>query len=102
MIRGASIIGGCLRAGDAGHGPDYFTKFLQPVFGGSEAAGPEGRRAPWNSPWRVSRDYRADRSHGSLLAFLKRPGKADSLAKSLRGIYTTLLNKYYVTNSTQR
>src|SRR5258705_1102760 len=38
-----SIIGGWLAApAMLGTGPDYFTKFLQPVFGGSEAAGPEG------------------------------------------------------------
>ncbi len=28
--------------------------------------------------------------------YLKKPGKADSLAKSMRPVYTTLLNKYYV------
>jgi NADH-quinone oxidoreductase subunit L len=28
--------------------------------------------------------------------YLKRPEKADGLAKSMKGVYTTLLNKYYV------
>jgi NADH-quinone oxidoreductase subunit L len=28
--------------------------------------------------------------------YLKRPGKADDLAKSMKPAYTTLLNKYYV------
>jgi NADH-quinone oxidoreductase subunit L len=28
--------------------------------------------------------------------YLRQPGKPESLAKSMRGVYTTLLNKYYV------
>ncbi|HEX7695777.1 MAG TPA: NADH-quinone oxidoreductase subunit L [Candidatus Acidoferrum sp.] len=93
-----SIIGGWLAApAMLGTGPDYFTKFLQPVFGGSEAAGPEGEARALELTLAGIAVITA--LIGVTVAFwlyLKRPGKADSLAKSLRGIYTTLLNKYYV------
>ena len=93
-----SIIGGWLAApAMLGTGPDYFTKFLQPVFGGSEAAGPEGE--PRALELTLAGIAVITALIGVTVAFwlyLKRPGKADSLAKSLRGIYTTLLNKYYV------
>jgi NADH-quinone oxidoreductase subunit L len=93
-----SIIGGWLAApAMLGAGPDYFTKFLQPVFGGSEAAGPEGEARALELTLAGIAVITA--LIGVTVAFwlyLKRPGKADSLAKSLRGIYTTLLNKYYL------
>ena len=93
-----SIIGGWLAApAMLGTGPDYFTKFLQPVFSGSEAAGPEGEARALELTLAGIAVITA--LIGVTVAFwlyLKRPGKADSLAKSLRGIYTTLLNKYYV------
>jgi NADH-quinone oxidoreductase subunit L len=93
-----SIIGGWLAApAMLGTGPDYFTKFLQPVFGGSEAAGPEGEAPALELTLAGIAVITA--LIGVTVAFwlyLKRPGKADSLAKSMRGVYTTLLNKYYV------
>ncbi len=93
-----SIIGGWLAApAMLGTGPDYFTKFLQPVFGGSEAAGPEGEARALELTLAGIAVITA--LIGVTVAFwlyLKRPGKADSLAKSMRGVYTTLLNKYYV------
>jgi len=93
-----SIIGGWLAApAMLGTGPDYFTKFLQPVFGGSEAAGPEGEpRALELTLAGIAVITALIGVTGAFWLYLKRPGKADSLAKSLRGIYTTLLNKYYV------
>jgi NADH-quinone oxidoreductase subunit L len=93
-----SIIGGWLAApAMLGTGPDYFTKFLQPVFGGPEAAGPEGEVRVLELTLAGIAVITA--LIGVTVAFwlyLKRPGKADSLAKSMRGVYTSLLNKYYV------
>jgi NADH-quinone oxidoreductase subunit L len=93
-----SIIGGWLAApAMLGTGPDYFTKFLQPVFGGPEAAGPE--REVRVLELTLAGIAVITALIGVTVAFwlyLKRPGKADSLAKSMRGVYTSLLNKYYV------
>ncbi len=93
-----SIIGGWLAApAMLGTGPDYFTKFLQPVFGGSEAAGPEGEVRTLELTLAGIAVITA--LIGVTVAFwlyLKGPGKADSLAKSMWGAYATLLNKYYV------
>jgi len=78
-------------------GTDYFTKFLQPVFGGLEVGGTEAEAHSleiWLAGVAV-----AIALTGALFAYwlyLKRPGKADGLAHSLKPAYTTLLNKYYV------
>ncbi len=78
-------------------GTDYFTKFLQPVFGGLEVGGAEAEAHSlelWLAGVAV-----AIALAGTLFAYwlyLKRPGKADGLAHSLKPAYTTLLNKYYV------
>ena len=78
-------------------GTDYFTKFLQPVFGGLEVGGAEAEAHSlelWLAGVAV-----AIALTGALFAYwlyLKRPGKADGLAHSLKPAYTTLLNKYYV------
>jgi NADH-quinone oxidoreductase subunit L len=78
-------------------GTDYFTKFLQPVFGGLEVGGAEAEAHSlelWLAGVAV-----AIALTGALFAYwlyLKRPGKADGLAHSLKSAYTTLLNKYYV------
>jgi len=93
-----SIIGGWLAApAMLGAGPDYFTKFLQPVFGGSEAVGPEGEVRALELTLAGIAVINA--LIGVTVAFwlyLKGSGKADSLAKSMWGAYATLLNKYYV------
>jgi len=76
-------------------GTDYFTKFLQPVFGGLEVGGAEAHSLElWLAGVAV-----AIALAGALFAYwlyLNRPGKADGLAHSLKPTYTTLLNKYYV------
>ena len=78
-------------------GPDYFAKFLQPVFGGVEAAGVEAEAHSlelWLAGVAVVTAF-----IGFLVAlwlYLKRPEKAEGLAKSLRRAYIILLNKYYV------
>jgi len=78
-------------------GTDYFAKFLQPVFRNVEVVGAEAEAHSleiWLAAVAV-----AVALAGALFAywlFLKRPEKADGLAKSLKPAYTTLLNKYYV------
>src|SRR5712691_9793751 len=93
-----SIVGGWLAApAMLNMGPDYFAKFLQPVFGGVEAAGVEGEAHSlelWLAGVAVMTAF-----IGFLVAlwlYLKRPEKAEGLAKSLRRAYIILLNKYYV------
>src|SRR2546421_3028171 len=78
-------------------GTDYFAKFLQPVFGGLEAAGTEGEVHSLEL-WLAVIAF-AIALGGAMFAYwlyLERPEKADGLAKSLKPAYTTLLNKYYV------
>jgi len=93
-----STIGGWLAApAFLPGGTDYFTKFLQPVFGGVEVTG-AGTEAHSLELWLAGIAV-AIALAGALFAYwlyLKRPEKADGLAKSLKPAYTTLLNKYYV------
>jgi NADH-quinone oxidoreductase subunit L len=70
-----STIGGWFALPAFFQGPDHFANFLAPVFVGHESAEAAGEGAAYH---------------------LKRPGKADGLAKSMKPVYTTLLNKYYV------
>ncbi len=93
-----SIVGGWLAApAMLSMGPDYFAKFLQPVFGGVEAAGVEAEAHSlelWLAGVAVVTAF-----IGFLVAlwlYVKRPEKAEGLAKSLRRAYIILLNKYYV------
>src|SRR5712671_6556422 len=93
-----SIVGGWLAApAFLPGGTDYFVGFLQPVFGGVEAAGAEAEAHSlelWLAGVAV-----ATALAGALFAYwlyLKRPEKADGLARSMKPAYNTLLNKYYV------
>jgi len=79
-----SIIGGWLAApAMLGAGPDYFTKFLQPVFGGPKQSVLKGRCAHWNSRWRYRGDQRADRRHGGVLALSEGVGQGRQPRKSM-------------------
>src|SRR5438034_590663 len=93
-----SIVGGWLAApAMLGTGPDYFSKFLQPVFGGVEAAGAEAEAHSLEVTLAIVAFFTALLGWGvAYWLYLKRPGKTDALAKSLKPAYTTLLNKYYV------
>jgi NADH-quinone oxidoreductase subunit L len=77
--------------------PDIFAEFLKPVFArGAEAAG-EAAAHPSELVFAIIAVTTA--LLGFLTAFwlyLRQPGKPESIAKSLGGVYTTLLNKYYV------
>src|SRR6266446_3677927 len=81
-----SIVGGWLAApAMLNMGPDYFAKFLQPVFGGVEAVGVEAEAHSlelWLAGVAVMTAF-----IGFLVAlwlYVKRPEKAEGLAKSLR------------------
>jgi NADH-quinone oxidoreductase subunit L len=95
-----SIIGGWVAAPAFWGAPDYFAKFLEPVFaqgsvGNAEAA--EATAHALETPLAIVAVVTA--LLGFAIAFwlyLKQPGKPEQLAKSMRGIYNTLLNKYYV------
>jgi NADH-quinone oxidoreductase subunit L len=95
-----SIIGGWMAAPAFWGGPDYFAKFLEPAFaqggvGNAEAA--EATARALETPLAIVAVVTA--LLGFAVAFwlyLKQPGKPEQLAKSMRGAYTTLLNKYYV------
>ncbi|MBZ5527879.1 MAG: NADH-quinone oxidoreductase subunit L [Acidobacteriia bacterium] len=98
-----SIIGGWMAAPSFWGGTDHFTAFLAPVFG-AEAA-PEAATAAVSEAAEHSLELTlagvavATAFLGFFLAFwlyLRRPGVADQIAKSAKGAYTTLLNKYYV------
>jgi NADH-quinone oxidoreductase subunit L len=96
-----SIVGGWLAAPALWGGPDYFANFLGPVFGspaGAEAVS-EGAVGAHQLELVLAGVSVGAALIGLAVAYwlyLKRPGKADGLAHSLKPAYTTLLNKYYV------
>jgi len=95
-----SIIGGWMAAPEFLGKPDYFARFLDPVFvqgtvAAAEAAEPA--RNTLEAPLAVVAVFTA--LLGLLVAwwlYLRQPGKPEQLAKSMRGLYNTLLHKYYV------
>jgi NADH-quinone oxidoreductase subunit L len=94
-----SLVGGWLAAPAFWGGTDYFTKFLEPVFamGATEAASAEAATHALEIPLAVIAVITA--TIGLLVAYwlyLKKPEKPAELAKSMKGAYNTLLNKYYV------
>jgi NADH-quinone oxidoreductase subunit L len=94
-----SIIGGWLAAPALWGGPDYFSSFLAPVFGSPEAAGAVNETAAHQLELILAIVAVASALIGLAVAFwlyLRQPGKPEQIAKSLRPVYNTLLNKYYV------
>jgi NADH-quinone oxidoreductase subunit L len=92
-----SVIGGWLALPALFGGEDYFSRFLAPVFGAPEAAGAEV--AARSIEWILAGVAVVAGATGLGIAFwlyLRQPGKPEQLAKSMRGIYNTLLHKYYV------
>jgi NADH-quinone oxidoreductase subunit L len=76
--------------------PDIFAEFLKPVFGGAEAAG-EAAAHPSELMFAIVAVTAALLGFlTALWLYLRQPGKADALANSMKPVYTTLLNKYYV------
>jgi NADH-quinone oxidoreductase subunit L len=94
-----SVVGGWLAAPAFWGGPDYFTNFLAPVFGGREAIDAAGEAAAHQQELILAGVAFGTALLGLLVAwwlYLNKPGKADGIAKSLKPAYTILLNKYYV------
>jgi NADH-quinone oxidoreductase subunit L len=95
-----SIVGGWLAAPAFWGHPDYFAKFLEPVFaapGGAEAGTAEAVAHALETPLAIVAVITA--LAGLLAAYwlyIKQPSKPDQLAKSFGGAYGTLLHKYYV------
>jgi NADH-quinone oxidoreductase subunit L len=96
-----SLIGGWLAAPAFWGSPDYFAKFLEPVF--AQGANSEGSAAAEAAAHTLETPLAAVAVITALLGFLvaywlylRQPKKPEALAKSFHGTYTTLLNKYYV------
>ena len=95
-----SVIGGWFALPTFFQGPDHFANFLAPVFGGA----PEAAGAATEASTHQLELILAGVAFGTALVgiamaywlYLKNPRKPDELAKSLKPVYTTLLNKYYV------
>jgi len=80
-------------------GPDYFVNFLAPVLGGHEAVEAAGEVTAHQLELILAGVAVSAAVIGLGVAYwlyLKKPGQADELAKSMKPAYTTLLNKYYV------
>ena len=95
-----SVIGGWFALPAFFQGPDYFANFLAPVFGGAkEAAEAGGEAAAHQLELILAGVAVASALIGLGVAYWlyrKAPKKADDLANSMKPVYTTLLNKYYV------
>jgi len=96
-----SIIGGWLAAPSFWGGEDLFTAFLAPIFGGAHAEGEaalsEAAAHSLELTLAVVAVFAA--LIGLATAFwlyLRQPGKPAEIAKSLKPVYDTLYNKYYV------
>ena len=94
-----SFVGGWFALPAFFQGTDYFSSFLAPVFGGHESVELLGGAAAHNLELTLAFVAVSAALAGWGVAFwlyLKRPSKPEELAKSMKGVYTTLLNKYYV------
>jgi NADH-quinone oxidoreductase subunit L len=94
-----SVIGGWFAAPALLGGTDYFASFLAPVF-----ATAQGAEAVNEAPAHQLEIILAIVAVASALLgwavaywlYIRQPGKPEQIAKSLRPVYNTLLNKYYV------
>jgi NADH-quinone oxidoreductase subunit L len=94
-----SVVGGWVAAPALWGGTDHFTAFLAPVFAAHEGAEALSEAALHSLELTLAAVASVAALAGLGIAFwmyLKQPGKPEQLAKSLRGAYTTLYNKYYV------
>jgi len=95
-----STVGGWLAApAMLGKGPDYFAKFLEAVFGPGEKSGVLLAGLAHQIELSFAGIAVVTALLGAAVAYwlyLKRPEKTDALAKSMKPVYMTLLNKYYV------
>jgi NADH-quinone oxidoreductase subunit L len=95
-----SVIGGWLAAPGLWGGTDYFASFLAPVFASaSSSAEAVNEAAAHQLEIILAIVAVASALLGLGVAFwlyIRQPGKPESLAKSMKPVYNTLLNKYYV------
>ena len=95
-----SIVGGWLAAPAFWGSPDYFAKFLEPVFAqgaGGDAAAAEAAAHALETPLAIVAVFTALLGFAvAYWLYIRQPGRPEALAKSFQGAYTTLLNKYYV------
>jgi NADH-quinone oxidoreductase subunit L len=92
-----SIFGGWFALPAFWGGPDYFANFLAPAFGGGESAAAEASAHALELPLAAVAVTAALIGFAAAFwIYIRQPGKAESLAKSLGRAYTTVLNKYYV------
>src|SRR5450432_2744956 len=95
-----SIVGGWLAAPAFWGQPDYFARFLEPVFAQgapTDSGAAEAAAHALETPLAIVAVVTA--AIGLFVAYwlyLKKPEKPAELAKSFKGVYTTLFNKYYV------
>jgi NADH-quinone oxidoreductase subunit L len=94
-----SVIGGWIAAPALWGGPDYFAGFLAPVL-----AAPQGAEAVNEAAAHQLEIILAIVAVASALIglgvayrlYIRQPGQPEQIAKSMRPVYNTLLNKYYV------
>jgi NADH-quinone oxidoreductase subunit L len=94
-----SIIGGWFALPTFWGGADSFANFLAPAFGRPEAAAGIPEAAAHSLELTLAGVAVLAGLIGFLVAFwlyIRKPDKPAQLAKSLKGAYTTLYNKYYV------
>jgi NADH-quinone oxidoreductase subunit L len=94
-----SVIGGWLAAPALWGGKDYFTDFLAPVFGSGESVGGIDEVAAHNLELTLAVVAVITALVGIFVAYwlyVKRTDTPAKLAKSMKPVYTLLLNKYYV------
>jgi NADH-quinone oxidoreductase subunit L len=94
-----SVVGGWLAAPALLGGPDYFASFLAPVFASAQGAEAVNEATAHQLEIILAIVAVASALIGLGVAFwlyLRQPGKPDQIAKSMRPVYNTLLNKYYI------
>jgi NADH:ubiquinone oxidoreductase subunit 5 (subunit L)/multisubunit Na+/H+ antiporter MnhA subunit len=92
-----SIFGGWFALPAFWGGPDYFANFLAPVFAGGESAATEAAAHALELPLAGVAVLTAIVGFGvAFWLYIRQPGKPEQLAKSMKPVYNTLLNKYYV------
>jgi NADH-quinone oxidoreductase subunit L len=99
ILAALSIFGGWFALPSFFGGADSFANFLAPVFAARGEVGGLSEAAAHTLELTLAGVAVLTATVGFLVAFwlyLRQPGKPEQLAKSLRGIYTTLYNKYYV------
>jgi NADH-quinone oxidoreductase subunit L len=99
VLAALSFVGGWFALPAFFEGPDYFANFLAPIFAGHEPAEAGAATATHSLELILAGVAVGAALIGLGVAYwlyLKKPEKADGLAKSMKPAYTTLLNKYYV------